>query len=112
MAPDTCVHARGWARGQNLEFFKLLYFKFFHKLTAIGQKALIPGPKVTCRALLRNDPPEGTLAASCVPMRKQKNERRYFLQAGQCAVLSSFRVAKCCFCGKKGYVFYNFSKIL
>ena len=79
------------ARGQNLEFFKLLFFKFFSGvdiLTATDQKALIPGPKVTRRALLRYDPGGGgALAASCVPMREQNKMREgtfFKLGSAQC----------------------------
>ena len=45
------------------------------------------------------DPHRGRLLVSCVPIREQKNdEKGYF-------VLSSFRVGKCCLCGKRGIVF-------
>ena len=41
------------------------------------------------------------------PMRKGT-----FFQAGQCAVLSSFRVGICYFLLKKGYVFHKLAKTL
>ena len=48
---------------------------------------------------------------SCVPMREQKNdEKGYFFRAGQCAVLSSFRVGKCYFCKKRVCFFTIFTK--
>ena len=43
-------------------------------------------------------PGGGHLLVSSVPMREQKNdEKLYFFRAGQCAALSSFRVAKMLF---------------
>ena len=44
-------------------------------------------------------------------MREQKNdEKGYFFQAGQCAVLSSFRVGKMLFLWKKGIIFTSLRK--
>ena len=46
--------------------------------------------------------PGGCLLVSLVPMLEKKNdEKRYFSQAGQCAVLSLFRVRKMYFSGNR-----------
>ena len=51
---------------------------------------------------------------NCVPMREKKTTRKgIFFQAGQCAVLSSYRLGKCCFfVEKRVCFFYKFAKIL
>ena len=54
----------------------------------------------------------GRLEISCVPMCEQKNDDKgYFFLAGQCAVLSSFRVGKCYFYRKRVCFFTILQKV-
>ena len=47
-------------------------------------------------------------------MRDKKNDEKgyFFIQEGQCAALTSFRVGKMSFLWKKGMFFYNSAKTL
>ena len=53
--------------------------------------------------LITGNHPGGHSLVSSVPMRDQKNDEKrvLFFQEGQCAALTSFRVGKCRFCGKR-----------